>query len=537
VTTRELIDLTARSVYGRRVTARTVTFKPLAEEPLLSTVYDIEVCKVGIEYPLSSGPATFTPEDLLEAVASQDDPAVVAPRVWLGHPDDDRFHQGRATPAGSAEPAIGKLVNMRVEDDGMTLVADAVGVPTWLARILSSAYPSRSIEGYQEAETVTGHKWGLVITDLALLGVTWPGVSTLDDLQSLYSEDGPEGVEVEEEDMTVTAARAITAQVNVDDVRRSYYDSLESSQMWWWIRAIQLDPNELIVDDDEGGLYRVPFTIDGEEVTFGEAAKVKITYVNASQAKDPAARGLLVNYFTAGKTLAANYENRDESRPETNDQEVTMTPEQLALIGLPADATAEQITARLTELQNNGGGEGGEPPETGEPGEVADPSGNPSPPAVTPPASTPAPGGEPTPSPDQVPEPEAVAAALQARGLVAVPADAWAGVQAGAAAGARVAEQAERERRDRVVREAVTAGRIAPAQAQQYRTRFDQDPDGTNTLLTAAVEKGGLMPGLIPVEARGADPTADDMSTEAYPAGWLPELANRDAQTPVTLEG
>lgn len=147
------------NVKGVRASERTVTYAPIeGTDGLLSTVYDVELCATGIEYPLASGPTTFTPEDLLQAVASQDDPAVQSPRVWLGHPDDDRFHAGRASPAGSAEPALGKAVNLRVEDNGQTLVGDVVGCPTWLAKILSSAYPSRSVEGFQEATTVTDRK-------------------------------------------------------------------------------------------------------------------------------------------------------------------------------------------------------------------------------------------------------------------------------------------------------------------------------------------------------------------------------------------
>src|SRR4051812_20836114 len=155
---------------------RKVTFEEIdGTDGLLAVVRNVDVCAVGIEYPLASGPATFTPDDLVQAVASQDDPAVRPPRVWLGHPDDDRFHEGRSSPAGSAEPALGTVQAMRIEDNGMTLVGDIYGCPTWLAKILSSAYPSRSIEGFQNAQTVTGHEWGLVVTDLALLGVVWPG--------------------------------------------------------------------------------------------------------------------------------------------------------------------------------------------------------------------------------------------------------------------------------------------------------------------------------------------------------------------------
>lgn len=522
---------------------REVTYEPIeGTDGLLSTVYNVEVCMTGIEYPLASGPATFTPEDLVEAVASQNDPAIQSPRVWLGHPDDDRFHAGRATPAGSAEPALGKVINMRVEEDGHLLVGDIAGCPTWLAKILSTAYPSRSIEGYKDATTVTGKEWKMVVTDLALLGVRWPGVSTLEDLQALYSEDGPDDITIEEEDVEIAAARAvIQGQINIDDVRRAFYANVPDLGLpaYSWIRAMQLDPNELIVDDDDGNLYAVSFTIDGDDVEFGDPVKKKIQYVNASQKKDPNARALLTAMFTDGKKVAASWTNRTESRPDdNNDQEVTMTPEQLrASIGLPADATDEQVTARIAEIN-----------------------------AAAPTATSVGPGGTPgtdplsTPSPDQDPDdPEhqerreettetdkdkdkdetesrvPVAASALPQGHIAVPADAWAMVQANAAAGARTAAVTEAQRRANVIEGAVKEGRIAPSQKDNFAQMFLRDPQGTETLLTASVEKGGLMPGTIPVEARGVDPSAEHLTTEAYPASWLPELANQDGAN-ITVE-
>jgi hypothetical protein len=67
----------------------------------------------------------------------------------------------------------------------------------------------------------------------------------------------------------------------IDPLRvRSAYYGLTSDRPSWWIRAIYLDPNELIVDDDEGTLYRVPFTVSGDKITFAEPVEVKIEYVD-----------------------------------------------------------------------------------------------------------------------------------------------------------------------------------------------------------------------------------------------------------------
>lgn len=545
---RTSVYLDGKRIAAATAVAREVTFEPIeSTDGLLSVVRNVEVCAVGIEYPLASGPATFTPDDLLEAVASQNDPAIQSPRVWLGHVDDDRFHKGRATVAGSAEPALGKIINLRVEDEGMTLVGDVAGIPTWLAKILSSAYPSRSIEGFQGAKTVTGGEWGLVITDLALLGVTWPGVTTLKDLEALYSEDGPEGVEVKEETMAVAAARSVSAQANIEDVRRDFYKALGDMNIspYSWIRAMQLDPNELIVDDDEGDLWAVTFDTSKDPIEFGEPTKKKIQYVNASQRTDPDARGLIVRALTAGAKVAASWDQRTESRPTSNNQENGMTPEQIKLLRaklglseeqLPDDATQDQITAAL----------GG--------------SGNPSPPAVpetTPPSTAPgqtAPTPDETrdrPSPDQTPSapdplqpnaPAAVAASQAPQlpeGYVAVPASDWAQVQANSARSAKFVADQDKTRRLGIVAAAVKEGRIAPAQKPEFERRITEaDPAGTEKLLTASVAEGGLMPGTIPVTARGVDPSAVGTDTEeAYPEHWLPELQQSGSGgSPITME-
>jgi len=289
--------------------------------PVLTTRANVIICKTGIEYPLASGPTTFTPEDLAHAVASQDDPAITTPRIWLGHPDDPRIHGKRAAGGPpSGEPAIGRVTNMRLVEDGNAIMGDYEGIPLWLDRILASAYPARSIEGNFDVETVTGHKWRLVINGLALLGVVWPGVSTLEDIASLYTDAGPADVEVieasEEQPVTVIAAgaRQVVGQVTVEDLRRQYYESLTGDQAWWWIRAIYLDPNELIVDDDEGSLFRVTFDVNGEDITFAEPKEVKVKYVNASNG------GIAAETINANRTHVVLFASRADARPESGEK-------------------------------------------------------------------------------------------------------------------------------------------------------------------------------------------------------------------------
>lgn len=57
-------------------------------------------------------------------------------------------------------------------------------------------------------------------------------------------------------------------------------NGVEQDTYWWWARSIRVDPNEVIADDDEGGLWSIPFTTDGaDEVTFGTPVRVRETYV------------------------------------------------------------------------------------------------------------------------------------------------------------------------------------------------------------------------------------------------------------------
>lgn len=306
-------------------------------KPLLTTVQGVQVIRTGIEYPLSSGPTTFTAEDLEEAVAAQDDPAIPQPRIWLGHPDDERIHGVRSAGAsaaiGSAEPAIGKVTNMKLVEQGHTIEGDLEGVPIWLANIMSSAFPSRSIEGRFNVSTPTGNNWRLVITGLALLGVSFPGVSTLEDIAAMFTEKGPKvNVTTATPDAPVsivaTGSRQIAAQVTVEDLRRSWYDATKDDPVlkMAWIRSIYLEPNEMIVDADDGGsLYRQSFSVKGDKIKFGKLKQVKIKYVNAAhggvEAEPINASRTHIAHFDGpppGSTLTVNLAKPTESILEIN---------------------------------------------------------------------------------------------------------------------------------------------------------------------------------------------------------------------------
>jgi len=75
-------------------------------------------------------------------------------------------------------------------------------------------------------------------------------------------------------------------------VKRAFYENA-STPMTYWIAEMQLDPPQLIVcDDATSNLYRVPLTINGSDITFGQPVQVQRVFTDApAPAKTAASRG------------------------------------------------------------------------------------------------------------------------------------------------------------------------------------------------------------------------------------------------------
>jgi hypothetical protein len=128
----------------------------------------VELARTG-SWAISSGTWEPTPQDLAAAVAAQACPAVRRPHLKIGHVD----------PRFDGEPAIGWVENLRLADGGPTLLGDYVDMPDWLDGVLASAWPDRSVEGRYAFRCQLGHTHPFVVSAVALLGVTPPGVGTL----------------------------------------------------------------------------------------------------------------------------------------------------------------------------------------------------------------------------------------------------------------------------------------------------------------------------------------------------------------------
>ncbi|MGK9270327.1 hypothetical protein KXR83_04915 [Williamsia muralis] len=140
------------------------------------TVRDVELIKVG-HWDVSTGPWSPGPADLKSAVAAHAAGVLRKPVIKLGHVDD-RF---------DGEPAFGYVDNLRVTDNGNTLIGDLIGLPAWLADALPLNYPDRSVEALQDVRAADGTTWPLVLTGCALLGATAPGIDSLASLQGLIA--------------------------------------------------------------------------------------------------------------------------------------------------------------------------------------------------------------------------------------------------------------------------------------------------------------------------------------------------------------
>ncbi|GFG62805.1 hypothetical protein MKUB_29150 [Mycobacterium kubicae] len=145
--------------------------------PNLRTIRGVELMRVGT-WQTASHPDgwTVTADDLAAVVAAHAAGVLPRARLKIGH-SDPRFDGG---------PALGRVDNLRLADAGATLVGDFVDVPAAIAALLPHSYPSRSVEALVDYTAPDGTVWPLVLTAVALLGATAPGIETLADITDLY---------------------------------------------------------------------------------------------------------------------------------------------------------------------------------------------------------------------------------------------------------------------------------------------------------------------------------------------------------------
>jgi len=471
--------------------------------PSVVTVPNVEIMHAGVEYQLSTGPTTFTPEDLREVVmAANEDRSIPAPRLKLGH-IDPRFNSKEF----DASPNFGKATNLRLSDNGMAVYADYEGIPQWLAPILPYAYPNRSIEGWWNVESQMGKKWRFVLSACSLLGVTWPGITVLEDLPQMYGDKIPNNVVIDDEIVEAVLAaakstggdpvrlfkRKTSASANLDDVRRAFYGdflpALGEDAKFLWIQAVYTDPNQLVIEDDETGqLYKVTYTSDDKgTVSFGDPEAVRIDYIaeNAPVEVVKVAAAHVAATLAEGHEVLASWPDREASVLPTTASGGAMDPKEIRQrLGLSEDASDAEVKDALRAL-NAAVGE--------EPAPEGEPEGEPQP--------------EPTPAPEPAaptPEPEAVAASGNLPpGTVLVDQAQWEQMREGVAASTALVSRHEEQERESLVTAAIGDGRVPPARRDHWLGYLASDPEGGREALAA------LAPGIVPVTERGHSHSPD----------------------------
>jgi len=525
------------------------------------TIPDVELCSAGMDWPSAGGPVTLTLEHIADCVRAGEDTLITPPRLKIGHTDprfadpDDPGHD----PFYDGEPAYGSIANMRTTNDGATAVGDYIYVPKWLADGMPAFYPSRSIEGAYsivdgpggdliarwDVETPGGKHYSFVLTACALLGVQAPAVKDLEDLQFRLEEGGgvivtgdPDvgGVPIavsmgDVQKMTLTqppaavvalagAAGAVTLEADVDRVIDVFYsDFCVDDRYWWWARAVRVDPNVIIADDDEGSLWRVPINTDADQnITFGEPERVIQTFqpapeaaaVLAAAAQTAPKAGRTVKAFAAREqTVPAGRKERPEGgvSGSGNTSGMKLSDAQLARLrkrlDLSEDATEEQIAAALEAEEDDGGDEGeqgkdgagaddGKGGEGGDVGESDDGSGE---------------GGESGKDGGEGNPP------AEASDDTTVPVDrtVLSELQANSKLGVEAREQQVAERRETILKAALEDGKITPASRSAWESKLKAAPEATEAELDA------LPKGLVPVdgEVGHGGSTTDQTAVEA----------------------
>jgi hypothetical protein len=494
--------------------------------PALARLDRVELAHAGTWNIALGGTQTFTPDDFAAAVAALDCPAVRRPVVKLGHFDDRTTGYTDLNAQGNrdGEPALGWVTNMGLASNRNTLIADLVGMPGWLGQIAASAYPDRSIEGCRNYRCQIGHLHPFVISAVALLGVTPPGVATLGSLQdhvrAMYGVAASTDQAIGGEPFTVTfpatkeapvpnpRPELVAAAVTVDELRAAFH----SQSPWdYWIVEVQLNPLQLIVTSDGNGeTYRVPVTVgaDGDSFTFGQPVAVEVTYVDETVPEPVAA---------AAKPLSIVFASRQQSRPG---------PRVAASAATTWPTPAEPATPAAPPASAPAAAAPPAPPQPPEPAPAA--------PVV--PAAEPAPTTEPeggtnvslsefrsrlgldetadeaavlaalderlTPKPD----PQLVAAAAQqeqqfaaALGRIDTLSTELAQIKAEKAADAKAAFFAA----------AISQGKIAPADRPTWEADYDKSPEVVTRIL------GAIKPGTaVPVAAAGYVGNPEPMATD-----------------------
>jgi hypothetical protein len=221
-----------------------------------------------------------------------------------------------------------------------------------------------------------------------------------------------------------------------------------------------MSPPTVIADDDEGGLWSVPYTLKGDTVSWGDPVEVRVQYVEKDSGKVAASSSTSQSCPAAsapGGSAAAESRPTDRVRAATTDEGGT-------------HASRTDCCPR---------------------------------------ASRPARGRDRGADARGPPEPDAAA------GTVTVDQATFAQMQDDARAGREARNEQIKARREKTVDDAIHAGKFPPARRDHYLTLMEKDEAGTTDFITK------LAVGAIPVAETGKAPAANGAAAEL---DWFPQF-------------
>jgi hypothetical protein len=306
-------------------------------------------------------------------------------------------------------------------------------------------------------------------------------------------------------------AQEVVAQVSQTKVIDAFYNDFAteaSGRYWWWCQMFLLDPFELIVNDGYDNLWRVPFTINGEDVVFGEAVQVKIEYVDVAARADQVAAACAGIATVRGETkIAARYSTRAETCPDRKEggNMKELMAKLRARLNLP-EGTPDEEVLRVAAEAGPGDSEGVPDPDTE---------------GVPQPEGQPGGGSEDDDEGGGDVESDAGASA-SAAGTVTVDAAALVQLQADARMGREARTEQLQSQDEQLLMGAVEVGKFAPSRKAHFAALLEADREGTIELIKSLAEN------VIPVKLRGETPNAESSNVVDI-SGWFPEIAARKA--------
>jgi hypothetical protein len=308
--------------------------------------------------------------------------------------------------------------------------------------------------------------------------------------------------------LVIARAEPVEAQVSVEDVRRDFYSQWAvGNRYYWWIREMFLDPEELIVCDENDEIYRMGYTISEDGVAFDDPRQVKIQFVDAAGVPkgDMVAAAVAGIRTVRGSKVAASFSTRAESRPDEQEGGSVDLSKLRKSLGLSADTPDEEVIRLAAERV-----------------------------AASPEEETPAgePEGEEAPEGTEGQEGSSGQEATAASGTVTVDKATFEQLKAGATMGVQARTQQIVEERNHILDAAIASGKFPRGRREHWASLLEKDPEGTKATIASLAE------GLIPVKDQeiGAG-SGEGTEGPAYPAGWLPDVAARKAQLAAGLRG